>query len=249
MIKRSLDEQGRLTVIEHLNELRQRLIVSVLAVAVTTVVSVIFTPFLFELLKSRAPDVHLIRTGVTEMIGTYMKVALLGGVVLALPVILYEIVMFVSPGLTKQERRYLFALFPGAILSFLVGAVFAFFFLLPPALNFLVTFGSDIAEPLIKIGDYVSVVTSLIFWVGIAFETPLVIFFLAKIGVVSPKLLAAKRKYAVLGAFVLAAVITPTPDPINQALVAAPLIVLYEIGILLARLAWRGRTVLASSET
>lgn len=234
-----MSDEKRMTLVEHLAELRQRLIVLVAVVALTTALSFLFAGYLFEILIRPAGGVTLIYTEVTEMLGTYMKVALLSGLILALPVITYELVMFVAPGLTRQEKRYLYLLLPGVTLSFVAGAAFAYFVLVPPALNFLLTFGGDIATPQIKIGNYISTVSSLLFWIGIIFEIPLVIFFLARIGVVNPRLLSQFRPYAMVGAFLLGAVITPTFDPINQALVAAPLVLLYEMGILLARVARR----------
>lgn len=224
----------------HLEELRQRLIKSLVAVAVTTVFSFLFAGQIFSLLKSRAEGVELIYTEVPEMLGTYFKVAFISGVVLAMPVIVYQVVMFVAPALTRKEKQYLYLLLPGVLLSFAAGGAFAFFIVIPPALKFLLTFGIEIARPQIKVGNYVSVVTNLVFYIGLAFETPLIIFFLAKIRVISPKLLTRYRKYAVVGAFILAAVITPTPDPLNQTLVALPIIILYEVGVWLAKLAWKG---------
>lgn len=232
-------EAKALTLSGHLEELRERLIKSLIGVGIATVLSFFFTDTIFEVLRSRAEGVQLIRTQVTEMLSVYFKVAFIGGLFLAMPVIVYQAVMFVAPALTPKEKRYLYLLLPGVTFSFLAGVAFAYFLLLPPALRFLLHFGEDIATPLIKVGDYVSVVTTLLFWVGLAFETPLVIFLLARIGVVTPQLLARNRAYAVVAAFVLAAVITPTFDPINQTLVAVPIILLYELGILLARLAWR----------
>ena len=230
----------RLTIIEHLEELRQRLIKSVIALAITTIVSFSFTSWLFRLLLVPAGGIKPIFTEVPEMLSTYMKVSLLSGVILAMPILVHQLVMFVAPALTPQEKRYLYLLLPGAMLSFLAGVLFGYFVLLPPALNFLLTFGEDIATPQIKIGNYVSVVTSLLFWIGLAFETPLVIFFLARLRVVTPAFLSKNRRYALVGAFILGAIITPTFDPVNQTLVAVPLAVLYEISILLAKLAWRG---------
>ena len=175
------------------------------------------------------------------MIGITMKVSLMGGLVLALPIILYQIVMFVAPGLTPREKRYLVALLPGAMISFVTGATFGYYVLLPPALNFLLTFGSDIATPMIRIGNYINLVVTLLFWLGVSFQTPLVMFFLSKIGVITPWTLARQRRFAVVVAFILGALITPTFDPVNQSLVAVPIILLYELGIWLARLARMGQ--------
>ncbi len=224
----------------HLEDIRKRLIKCVIVVVITTIASFIFAKDIFNILKSRAGDINLIYIEMAEMISTYFKVALISGVVLALPFIVYQLVMFIRPGLTSNERKYLYILLPSVILSFAAGVAFGYFVLLPPAIKFLMSFGSDIATPQIRVGNYVSLLTTLLFAIGLCFETPLLIFFLAKIHVVSAEMLSKFRKFAIVGAFIIGAVITPTFDPINQTLVAAPLIVLYEIGILLARLAWRG---------
>ena len=231
---------------EHLLELRKRLIVSVAAVIVCTVVAFVFHPVIFDVLMGPAQgfeslrDNKLVFTQATEMIGITMKVSLMGGLALASPVVVYQAVMFVAPGLTPREKRYLFALLPGVVLSFLAGAAFGYLVLLPPAIKFLLTFGSDIATPMIRVGNYINLVVTLLFWLGVAFQAPLVMFFLSKIRVVTPKALAKKRRFAIVGAFILGALITPTFDPVNQSLVAVPILVLYELGIWLARLARLG---------
>lgn len=234
-------EEKRLTITEHLEELRKRLIISLVALAIATIIAFPFTPLVFQILTRPAPGIKPIYIEVTEMLGTYFKVAIITGLALAMPVILYQVVMFVAPGLTRSEKRYLYLLLPGVILSFIIGVLFGYFVLLPPAIGFLLTFGSDIATPQIRIGNYVSTVTTLLLWLGLSFETPIIIYFLARIGLITPKMLAGGRRFAVVGAFILGAVITPTFDPVNQSLVAFPLILLYELGIWLAKLAWRGR--------
>jgi sec-independent protein translocase protein TatC len=173
----------------------------------------------------------------TTNIVVFTKVALISGVALAMPVLVYQLISFIAPGLTRQEKRYLYFVLPGATLSFVVGVAFAYFVMLPTAIPFLKGFLGDIIEPTWFIDRYVSFITSLLFWVGLSFETPLLIFFLAKLGIITPAVLSRNRKYAVLIIAVLAAVITPTPDPFNMLLVMLPLILLYEIGILLAKLA------------
>jgi sec-independent protein translocase protein TatC len=231
----------------HLTELRRRLITSVLALLVSTVLAFVFYQVIFDVLMTPAQgfdslrDSELIFIDMTEMIGVTMKVSLLTGVALALPIILYQVVMFIAPGLTGREKRYLYALLPVALLSFIAGASFGYFVLLPPALHFLLTFGSEIATPMIRIGNYINLVVTLLFWLGIAFETPLVMFFLSKIGVITPQALARQRRFALVGAFILGAMITPTFDPVNQSMVAVPIIILYELGILLARVARLGK--------
>lgn len=229
--------EKELTISGHLKELRARLIRSLLVVAGATAVSFFFAKQIFHILALPAQGVDLVYIEMTEMIGTYMKVSLLSGLALAMPYLVYQLVRFIAPALTGREKRYLYLLLPGAVAAFVLGIAFCYFILLPPALNFLLTFGSDIASPQIKIGSYVSLVSTLLFSIGVAFETPVVIFFLSKLGVVSPKFLARQRKWVFLAAFVLGAIITPTMDPINQSLVAGTIIALYEFGILLARLA------------
>lgn len=239
-------QEKRLTLTEHLRELRSRLVKAVIALGIGTILSFLFTERIFRLLLVPAGDIKPVFIEVTEMLTTYFRVALLSGFILALPFILYQAVMFVAPGLHRRERRWLFTFLPAAGVSFLAGALFGYFVLLPPALKFLLSFGGDLATPQIRISNYVNLVLGLMFWLGVVFETPLVMYFLARLGIVSPQTLGRFRRVFIVLAFVLAALITPTPDPINQTLVALPLIALYEVGVLLARLAARARK--ASSE-
>ena len=192
------------------------------------------------------PNEKPIYTDLTEFIGVAMKASLLVGLFASLPVVLYQLVMFAAPGLTPKERRYLYILLPVSLLAFAGGAAFGYRILFPPAVDFLLSFGSDVATPYIRIGSYVGLMLSLLFWMGIVFETPVVLFFLSKIGVVTPEFLARHRRFAIVIAFILGAMITPTFDPINQAFVAVPIIVLYEVGIWLAKLGRRGRERTAS---
>ena len=194
-----------------------------------------------EFLKGPAGDTPLVYIDPTEFITTYFKVALLGGFILAMPVVLYQMVMFAAPGLTPREKRYVLVSVPGIILSFVAGVVFAWFILIPPALNFLLTFGGDVAEANIRIGRYINLILALTLWVGLSFQTPLVMTLLSRLGVVKPASFAKRRKMAIVGAFIAAAVFTPTFDPVNQTLLASPIIVLYEIGIWLSKLANRRR--------
>lgn len=232
----------------HLEELRHRLFKCAIAVVITTVASFCFTNYIFKLLASRAEGIQLIYIELTEMLGTYCMVAITSGIVLALPYLLYQLVMFIRPALTAKERKYLYILLPSVFLSFAAGVAFGYFVLIPPAAKFLITFGNDIAMPQIRIGNFVSVMVKLLFAIGLVFETPLLILFLSKVGVVTPESLSKYRKWAIIGAFVIGAVITPTFDPINQSIVAIPLIVLYEVGILLARITRRRKKVASSAK-
>jgi len=238
-----IEQNNKLTFMGHLGELRHRLIRCVIVLVVTVVISFFLTePYIFPALKSPIENLldaegsGLVFTQMTEMVGTYMKVSLASGLILAMPYLVYQLLMFVSPALTRQEKRRVYFILPWITIMFLVGVAFGYYILIPPATNFLFTFGSDIATPMIKIGNYISIVTRLLVASGAVFETPVIITFLARLGIVKPKMLSSKRRHAFVAAFIIAALITPTFDPINQTLVAAPLIVLYELSIWLAKL-------------
>ncbi len=233
------DGEQKLTLLGHFQELRKRLIRSVIAVAIAAMLSFIFYEWIFYILILPAKGINLIFIELTEMIGTIMRVCLASGLILAMPYITVQAILFIRPALTKREERYVYIILPWIALMFLVGVVFGYFVLIPPAIGFLLTFGADIATPQIKIGNYIAIITRLLLAIGLVFEMPVVTTFLARIGIVKPKWLADKRKMAIIVAFILAAIITPTFDPINQSLVAVPLIVLYEMSIWLARLVYR----------
>ena len=243
--------QQELTIIQHLGELRRRVLISVVALIVGSAVSFAFFRQLIEILVRPARDLQtgaagqLVFTEVTELLGISIKVSFLAGFILAFPVILYQVIMFVAPGLTSREKRYLLGFLPGAMIAFVAGVAFAYFVMTPPALHFLLTFGDDVATPMIRVSNIVNLMVRLLFWMGLVFETPLVIYLLAQLGVVNARMLARFRRYWVVVAFILAAIITPTFDPVNQALVAVPLLVLYELGVLLAKWVGRGRATSA----
>ncbi len=245
-----MGDEKKVTILEHLLELRKRLIKSVIAVAIATLISFIFAKQIFYILiLPIAPllavgEVSLIYIEMTEMIGTYMRVCLASGIILAMPYLVFQLIMFVSPALTAKERRYVYIVLPWIALMFAGGIVFGYFILIPPATTFLITFGSDIATPQIKIGNYIAIVTRLMLAIGLVFEMPVITTFLSRLGIITPKWLSSKRKTAIIFAFILAAIITPTFDPLNQSLVAAPLIVLYELSIWLSKLVYRKRTEL-----
>ena len=232
---------------EHFRELRNRVLCCVGAILVGSAVSFYFYEDIFAFLIRPAQQVaaaqgfRIIYTEVTELLGATVRVSLLGGFVLALPVVLYNAIRFVAPGLTPRERKALFMFLPAALLAFVGGMAFGYFVMIPPALRFLLTFGGDIAEPLIRISNLVNIMVRLLFWLGISFETPLVMYVLALLGIVSARGFARFRRLWLVASFVIAAAITPTIDPVNQAIVALPLIVLYEVGVVLARLAGRRR--------
>ena len=231
-----MSDDKKVTVLSHLLELRTRLIRSLIAVAIASVLAFIFYDWIFYILKLPAEGINLIYIEMTEMIGTIMKVCLAAGIILAMPYLVYHGIMFVSPALTAKEKKYVYLILPWIALMFLGGVAFGYFILIPPATRFLTSFGADIATPEIRIGNYIALVTRLLLAIGFVFEMPVITTFLAKLGVLKPKWLSDHRRTAIIFAFILAAIITPTFDPINQSLVAIPLIVLYEMSIWLAKL-------------
>lgn len=229
-------ETQEMTIWGHLIELRKRLMYSVLALVVGVVISFIFGDALLEFVARPIGGLeNLLSIQVTENISVYFRVTMLAGFIISLPFILIQLMLFISPGLTKKERKWLLWAIPIATLLFLGGAVFAYFVMLPTALPFLVQFPGPNVLP--KWKDYVNFVTNLVFWIGLSFETPLLMYLLAKLGIIDAKGLAKGWRIAVIVIAVIAAVATPTPDPINMAILMAPLFGLYLLGILLASLA------------
>jgi len=237
--------QGELTFGQHLQELRKRLLYSIIAVITGTAIAFPFWEKVVVWLKRPAQalnngeGVPLIATQVTEAFTTSFRVSILAGLILAFPIVLYQVIRFVAPGLTSKEQRYLLAFLPAVLLVFLAGVAFGYLVLTPQALPFLLSFGGEVVQPQIRVSSYVDVMVRLLFWMGIVFETPLIMLLLARIGIANARRFSRFRRYWIVVAFVLGAVITPTVDPVNQALVAIPLLVLYEVGIVLVRVLGR----------
>ena len=242
-----MEDGKRQGILGHLRELRWRLIKSVIAVVITTTVAFVFRDQIAEILKIPAGDYEFIYIGMTEMIGTFMWMSLICGIIAAMPYLVYHLLMFVSPGLKPKERRAVYIILPWVALMFAGGVIFGYFILVPAATDFLLNFGSEVAASNVRFSNYVSVIARLLLGVGLVFELPVITSFLSRIGVISPQWLASKRKGAVIFAFIAAAIITPTPDPLNQTLVAAPLIALYEMSIWLSKLVYRKKAETAAT--
>src|SRR5512141_367067 len=220
----------------HLRELRNVLIKCAIVLVITTAISFLFTTQILQFLI--APYGSFLETiDPTENVTTYFRVALVSGAVLAMPLLVYFVWSFIAPGLEEKEKRYVRYVVPGATLLFLIGVAFAWGLMLPAAIGFLSTFQSDIFKASWRADAYIPFVTALMFWIGVSFEMPLIVFFLAKVGLVSASTLLKGWRFAVVGIAIIAAVITPTVDPFNMLLVMAPLILLYFFSIFLARLA------------
>ena len=236
-----MQDNNKQPLLAHLDEIRVRLTKGVIALVVAIVISFPLARYIFPILMEPVSGIDLYYFDLTGLFSPYIKICLSLAFAIAGPYILYHIVMFINPALKRREKRYLYMLLPATILLFICGVLFCYFVLLPPGLNFLYrTFPQWVGggiEPMWSVTDYVSKVTQLCFWVGVIFEIPLLMFFLSKIRVISPEWVIRKWKWAVVLSFVLGAVITPTPDPLNQTLVAAPILVLYGLGCVLAKIA------------
>jgi sec-independent protein translocase protein TatC len=229
---------------KHLNEFRLRIIYCVLYIAAGSIIGLFITDrYLFRWIMSPILDIpgaSLQVLGPTEKISAYFKTSFLAGFVIALPFIVHQVWMFLKPGLKPDERRYLLTLIPASTILFLAGAAFVFFVMIPAALKFLIGFNLGVAiRTDITLDNYFSFVLFLLLAGGLVFQIPLVTYFLARLGIVTSKMMASNRKYAILGTIFLAAILTPTGDPFNLFLLAVPIYVLYEISIFVARVAAR----------
>lgn len=230
------DNSPKMPFMSHFTELRNRLLVSVIALAIAIVASFAFSQKLAEILAQPIGGLEAMTSiDLTENVSAFMKISLLSGVVLALPVILYEILAFIMPGLNPKERFWIWLALPTATLFFAGGVAFAYFFMLPTALPFLLDFMGIATSP--RPSTYFGFVTNLLFWVGVSFELPLLVFVLAKVKVITAKQLIKQWRIAIIASAVLAALITPTPDPVNMGLMMLPLAGLYVLSIIFATIA------------
>ncbi len=230
----------------HLEELRRRLVICFIAVGFGFAVSYYFSKPIFRVLVKPLLDAmpegeRLIYTSLPEAFFTYLKVGLWGGIILALPVIFYELWRFAAPGLYRNERRYILPFVGWSTLLFIVGATFGYFIVFPIGFKFFLGFSDESIQALPAVAKYFSFSLKLLFGFGLIFELPVIMVFLAKMGLVNAQFLSRQRKYAFLLIFIVGAVLTP-PDVVSQILMALPLMLLYEISILLVRLVKRKKT-------
>ncbi|HOP48368.1 MAG TPA: twin-arginine translocase subunit TatC [Desulfobacteraceae bacterium] len=236
-----MESENKQPFLSHLEELRKRLIRCAIAVGIGFVVSYFFSERLFILLISPLNAVmpegdQLIFTNLPEMFFTYIKVALICGIMLSAPLIFYELWMFIAPGLYKKEKESVIPFVLSSTILFVGGALFGFFIVFPFGFKFFIGFSNEYVKALPSVKQYFSFSIKLLFAFGLVFELPVATFFLTKIGLVTPEILKRNRKYSILGIFIMAAILTP-PDVITQCMMAVPLIVLYEIGILVSKFA------------
>lgn len=225
----------------HVNELRSRLLKAVIALIVTTLGSFMIAQYTIEYLAQPIGGMDkLISIEVTESVGVFMRVSLLTGFILALPIILFQLISFIAPGLYSNEKRMLFVFIPVATLLFVGGVAFAFYIMLPAALPFLIS-GILPIETQPRLSNYINFVTNLLFWIGVSFEIPLVVFALAKLGLLSPNALIKQWRIAIVVIAIVAAVVTPTPDPVNMGILMLPLFAIYLLSIVFAKIAYKGK--------
>ncbi len=234
------DGEKKYTILGHLRELRNRIFKTAIAVIIGFIVCFIFREWIFYILKLPARGLNFTAIEMTENLSSIMLVCFVGGIILAMPVLVYHGIMFVAPALTRREKKWVLIIIPWIFIMFLGGVAFGYFLLAPWTIWFLSTFGSDVAEMFPRISNYIGFLTKLLFLTGLVFEMPVISTFLARFGLLKPEWLSKKRPIAIILAFVVAAAVTP-PDPITQVLLAIPLILLYEMSIILAKVVYRRR--------
>jgi len=250
-------EEIKLPFTEHLADLRKRIIISLVFVVIGFAVCfnysedifraltfplrygisiTITSPFIQLIEKKATHNTSLVFLAPAEAFWMHMKVSIIAGVVLSLPVIFFQFWKFISPGLLHKEKKYVVPFVIITTTFFLIGVAYCYFLVLPFAMGFLLTYKTESMVPMISVEKYVDFCLKFLLAFGAIFELPILIVFFTRIGIVSPKTLAKHRKYAILIAFIAAAILTPTPDVFNQTLMAVPMIVLYEIGLLVSRI-------------
>lgn len=244
----------RMPLTTHLEELRSKLIISGVSWLVAFLACYTYAEQLFNLIagpvRLALPEgTSLVFITATEPFFTYLKISALAALLVSMPVIFWQIWSFIAPGLYKNEKRYVFPFVLASSLCFATGTFFGFRFVFPMVFKVLIEFGTGSGQlsAMLSMGSYLSLSSKLLLAFGLVFELPVVIFFLARMGIVDHKMLARNRKFALLAAFVIGAILTP-PDVFSQTALAVPFIVLYEIGIIVARLFGKRRTAEESGE-
>lgn len=224
---------GSMSIIAHLTELRKRLIRSLIAIGIGSCIAYYFIEDIMHLLTGPAGKLYYMQPA--EAFFTYIKVAIFVGFLIALPIVLYQIWRFVLPALIGMERYLLSVIVPVSLILFIAGIAFSFFFVLPAAVKFLVGFSTQELQPMFSIKQYFDFVIAFLLPFGFIFELPLAIVLLAKVGIVSSKFLAKQQRIVIFLTFVIGAVISPTPDIFSQSMIAIPMILLYEISYVIVR--------------
>ena len=222
-----MQEASSMSVVDHLSELRTRLVIAIVAIIIGTLGAYYYVEDILQILV--APAGKLYYTKPTEAFFTYMKISLVAGCIVSSPVWFYQIWAFIVPALSKGEKRVTFMVVPTAVVLFVVGVLFSYYLVLPMAIQFFIGFGTDELQPLFSIGQYIDFVIAFILPFGITFELPLILIALGVLGILSSDRLREYRKMFILLAFSIGAAISPTPDMLSQTMIAGPMILLYEI--------------------
>lgn len=226
--------------LDHLEELRWRLIYSIIGVVAGTIISWIFVDFLVEdVLLKPAKDNGLALQNLKPFgqLYLYFQVAIIGGIVLSLPNLFFQLWKFIAPALRKNERKYILLIVFYSTISFFIGMLFAYFVMIPFAFRFIHQFGTQLIKNEFAIDEYLSIIVSVILAAGVVFELPMISFFLTKMGILTPGFMRKYRKHAIVVILILAAVLTPGTDPVSQIVLAVPLVLLYEISIFISKMA------------
>jgi sec-independent protein translocase protein TatC len=246
--------EDKMPLTSHLEELRKRLVRILIAVGIAFLACFAFKEELFRiiaqpLISVLPPGTHMVYTGLPEAFFTYVKVSFYAGIFFASPVVLYHIWKFISPGLFPKEKKFVAPFVITSSLLFVGGVCFGYFLVLPPAYKFFLEFTTDFLKPMLSMREYLTLTLKLLLAFGVIFEIPVFLFFMTKIGLVTPRKLARMRRYAIVVCFIVAAIITPTPDAFTQCMMAIPMVILYEVGIIVSRLATRKKDDADSEQT
>ena len=240
-------EDHKMSLTEHLIELRKSLTRSLIALGIGFGVCYYYKDFIFNIVTRPLTRVlpknsYLIYTGLTEAFFTYMKVAFFASLIITCPYILYQIWKFIAPALHSREKKYVVPFVISSTFLFISGVCFGYFVALPPAFEFFVSFNNQYLQAMLSFKDYLSLFVTFLLGFGISFELPIFIFFLTKLGIVNAAMLSKQRRYAILIIFIVAAILTPSPDALSQVLMAIPLMFLYEVSIFVSRFAGKKKT-------
>ncbi|MBI1938528.1 MAG: twin-arginine translocase subunit TatC [Ignavibacteriales bacterium] len=228
-----------MTFLDHLEELRWRIIYSLIGIAIGTIIAWIFIDFFVDkvlLLPARTSNLKLQNLRPFGQLFIYFQVAIILGLILSFPNVVYQLWKFIAPALKEREKKFITAIVVFTTLCFLLGVAFAYFVMLPMALSFAAQFGSPMIENNFSIDEYFSIILSVILGAGLVFELPMLSFFLSKLGILSPKIMRKYRRHSFVAILILAAILTPGTDPVSQVILAVPLVILYEISILVSKI-------------
>lgn len=223
----------KMSLVDHLQELRKRLITAIIAVVVGSTICYFYAAELVHFITAPAGKLYYMSPG--EAFFSYLRVSFFAGFLLALPIVLYQVWAFVVPALSNKERLASFILVPTSVALFLIGLAFSYIWVLPAGIKFFMGFSTEDLQPMLSLGQYLSFVISFLLPFGFIFELPLLIVVLAKFGIIGSEFLTSKRKHVLVLSFVVGAIISPTPDVFSQTMIAVPVIVMYEMSRLIVK--------------